>query len=95
MSLQPLGSDALDGVLGVREQVAVEGPGHVQHFQGGLALLLRRLAHRAAGLQHPPVACALGHEDAAGEQVQVAVAWQLHQHLRAREERSGRTRAQT
>lgn len=53
---------ALHRVLGVRQQVAVEGPAEGEDVQGLTTLLRCPGAHWPAGLQHPSLRAAVGHE---------------------------------
>lgn len=76
------GLEALYGVIGVRQDVAVDGPEDAEEAEGLLAPQLGSQAHGSTGLQDPPVRGALGHEEAADEESEVLVAGELHQCLR-------------
>ena len=73
---------ALDGIVRVWQQLAVEGPAEGEEVQDLPALLLRGRAHRPARLQHPALGAALGQEHAAHQLTQGLETRQLHQHLR-------------
>lgn len=75
------GQRALHGVLGVRQEVAVEGPAEGEEVQGLAALLLGRGADGAAGLDDPPLRAALGQKHPTQQPAQGLEARQLHQHL--------------
>ena len=75
------GLEALHGVVGVRQDVAVDGPEDAEETQGVLAAQLSSQADSTAGLQDTPIRRALGHKEAADEQAEVLVAGELHQRL--------------
>lgn len=77
----PSRSRALAGIWGVGEEVAVEGPAEGEELQDLAALLLRRGADGAAGLQDPPLGVALGEEHAANQPPQGLEAGEIHQNL--------------
>lgn len=80
-SLAGSGLEALYRVIGVRQDVAVDGPEDAEEAEGLLALQLGSQAHGLAGLQDTPIWGALGHEEAADEEAEVLVAGKLHQRL--------------
>lgn len=80
-SLAGSGLEALYGVIGVGQDVAVDGPEDTEEAKGLLAPQLSSQAHRSAGLQDTPIRGALGHEEAADEEAEVLVAGELHQRL--------------
>lgn len=75
------GLEALYGVIGVWQDVAVDGPEDAEEAKGLLAPQLSSQAHSSAGLQDTPIRGALGHEEAADEEAEVLVAGELHQRL--------------
>lgn len=80
-SLAGSGLEALYGVVGVGQDVAVDGPEDAEEAKGLLAPQLGSQAHGSAGLQDTPIWGALGHEEAADEEAEVLVAGELHQCL--------------